>query len=130
MLDGCAIGSSSCQIIRGSASKNSRGDDDDFVMLGLEALRDEPRVLSSFASRSAKATENVRTGSSIMARHHGGDRRGVDAAREEDAERDVGHQAHAHRVAEAFVVLGDDRASSARVLAARGRGSGPSSARS
>jgi hypothetical protein len=84
---------------RGSAAKKSWSPHD-LVRRGPDGGGHLARVLELAERALAKATEKVCSGRSICARHDGGDGAAVDAARQEHAERHVGHQAQAHRFLE------------------------------
>ena len=80
------------------------GLEDLLVVIGLEALRDEPGV-RQLVVRGRSAAEAYREGRDPARRHlaHAGDHGArVDAAREEDAERHVAFEASPHRLAQSL----------------------------
>src|SRR3954471_4913332 len=69
-------------------------------MLRAESLRGDARVLQFVVAVLAKAYREGLDGTVARARHEGDDRRRVNAAREERAERNVRDEAHAHGIVE------------------------------
>ena len=70
--------------------------------------RPRARPASSSNDASSKPIENVRTGSELSSRRERGERARVDAAREQHADRHVGDEVRAHRVAQPRAALLDE----------------------
>ena len=82
--------------------------DEDLVVVGAEVARDHARVLELVVARVPTWSRRVRPHRGVGELGHQRDvGRGVQAARQEDAERDVGHHALADRLAEPVAHLGD-----------------------
>ena len=107
-LDGCAIGSSSCQTSLGSAPKKSLSSITTSCASAPMARATWRAYSSSLNARSLNATENVCERPVDHPRHERGDRAAVDAAGEEHAERHVAHQPQADGFFEQIAELLDD----------------------
>ena len=84
------------------------GGDGDLVVVRPVPLGDQARVAQLVGLALG---ERDREGLDLIVdelAHRGRDRRRVDSAGEEHAERHVGHEAHAHRLAEALLVVGHE----------------------
>src|SRR5581483_6290106 len=93
----------------------------ELLVVGRVAPRDEPHVGQLVEGALGEADRERPQRLAELLRRERGERRRVDAAREQDADRDVADEVGAHRVAEPGPQLGGQRLLALRPLLARGR---------